>query len=324
MRAATSNPWRPQLRHDLIHRTIEMRDRPMEVIHDPVAGDFFHFDPSEYQLLNLANGTRTIAEINTEINTSSIQSNPDEREPLGLEATREFFSEAAHQSLLVPDSRTDLQNDSQISHQGALQRRRRRNWLSILGVKLPGVSLERILPLVSPWIAWMTKPVPIGVLPWIAVVALLSVLFCWDNWTSDVSRIANQLSTHPWSGNTLAILLAIGFAKVMHELSHAVTCQRLGAECRELGVMLLCGIPCLYVDITHSWLLPKPADRIRVAAAGILAEWWLAMMALCLWLITAPGILHDSGAIVILVCSISTLLINGNPLLRYDGYYIFG
>ena len=311
MNRATPDSWRPRLRRDLVHRTIEMRSEDVHVIHDPVAGNYFHFDRHEYRLIELADGTRTTSQIGDAYN--DVFRDDPTRQVLP-QAVREFFTKAAQEGLLV----NHLQCVSPVSSSTPLQQ----SWLSVLAVKLPGFSPGRILPKLTPFVAWVTQPASVALLPLAGIVACLMIVLRWEDWSMDVARIANELS-HPKSSNhAIVILLSIGIAKLIHEISHAVTSLRLGAEPREMGMMLLCGIPCLYVDITSSWLLPRATDRMRVAAAGILAEWWLAIMATGVWISTNPGIVHDCSAILVVVCSISTFLINGNPLLRYDGYYI--
>ena len=117
-------------------------------------------------------------------------------------------------------------------------------------------------------------------------------------------------------------LATIVVVKIIHELAHAVTCKHFGGRCHEIGVLMLAMIPCLYCDVTDVWRLPSKWQRIAVSAAGMIAELVIAAVALIVWWHTQPGLLHVWSLSVVLVCSIGTLLVNANPLLRYDGYYI--
>ncbi len=117
-------------------------------------------------------------------------------------------------------------------------------------------------------------------------------------------------------------LATIVLVKIIHELAHAVTCKHFGGRCHELGVLMLAMIPCLYCDVTDVWRLPSKWQRIAVSAAGMVAELAIAAVAFILWWHTQPGLLHVWSLSVVIVCSIGTLLVNANPLLRYDGYYI--
>ncbi len=123
-------------------------------------------------------------------------------------------------------------------------------------------------------------------------------------------------------GNLVWLAVTLAAAKVLHELGHAVTCIRLGGQCRELGLMLLVFTPCLYCDVSDAWTFSNKWQRIAVSAAGIIVEIVLAALAALLWCFSPSGLVHALAFNVMVVCSVSTLLFNGNPLMRYDGYYV--
>ncbi len=122
--------------------------------------------------------------------------------------------------------------------------------------------------------------------------------------------------------NLLWLMAAFAAAKVIHELGHALTCKHYGGECHEMGVIMLVFAPTLYCNVTDSWMLQNRWQRIAVSAAGILVEIQLAAMAVLVWWYTQPGIVHNIALNMILVCSVGTIFFNGNPLLRYDGYFV--
>jgi putative peptide zinc metalloprotease protein len=90
-----------------------------------------------------------------------------------------------------------------------------------------------------------------------------------------------------------------------------------------MGIMFLVFMPIPYVDATASASFPEKRRRISVSAAGMMVELGLAAIAMFLWLQVEPGIVRDIALNVMLIGGISTLLFNGNPLLRFDGYYMF-
>jgi len=109
---------------------------------------------------------------------------------------------------------------------------------------------------------------------------------------------------------------------VLHELGHALACKRFGGECHEMGVMLLVFTPCLYCNVSDAWMLPNKWHRAAIGAAGMIVELTLAAICTWLWWFSEPGWLNSLCLNLMFVCSAGTLLFNGNPLLRYDGYYI--
>ena len=120
----------------------------------------------------------------------------------------------------------------------------------------------------------------------------------------------------------LILAAVVGLTKVFHELGHAVVCKHFGGECHQIGPMLLVFTPALYCDTSDSWMLPNRFQRAAVGLAGIGTELILASIATLVWASTAPGIVHYVSMNVMLVCGVSTILFNANPLLRYDGYYV--
>jgi putative peptide zinc metalloprotease protein len=121
----------------------------------------------------------------------------------------------------------------------------------------------------------------------------------------------------------IGLVLVYACVKSLHELGHALACKRWAAECHDIGLMLLVFMPCLYCDTSDSWKLVDRWKRAGIAAAGIYVELILAVIAGGVWLLTPEAsIIHLVAANVMIVCSISTVLVNANPLLRYDGYYV--
>ena len=115
------------------------------------------------------------------------------------------------------------------------------------------------------------------------------------------------------------LLLAI---KALHELGHALACRVAGADCREIGVFFFFGVPCMYCDVSDAWRVPNRWTRMLVSAAGIITELMIAILAYVIWSVSSAQWVQSIALQIMLFCSIVTLLINANPLLRYDGYYI--
>lgn len=110
--------------------------------------------------------------------------------------------------------------------------------------------------------------------------------------------------------------------KALHELGHAMAVRRWGGEVHEFGIGLFMLVPAPYVDASGASGFNERTERVVVSAAGIMVELTLAAIALALWLATQPGWVHDIAFSVMFIGTVSTLLFNGNPLLRYDGYYV--
>ncbi|HBE70667.1 MAG TPA: hypothetical protein DDW52_21185 [Planctomycetaceae bacterium] len=123
-----------------------------------------------------------------------------------------------------------------------------------------------------------------------------------------------------WGGGLLVLLFLM--TRAIHELSHAVVCERHSVRCPDIGLLFILFAPCVYCDVTESWRLPKRRERAAVAAAGMYAELIVATLAAWVWLLTLPSLWNTIALQLMLICSVSTILINANPLMRFDGYYI--
>jgi putative peptide zinc metalloprotease protein len=86
--------------------------------------------------------------------------------------------------------------------------------------------------------------------------------------------------------------------------------------------MFLVMTPCLYCNVSDSWMLPNRWHRAAIGAAGMYVELVLASICTFIWWFSEPGPLNYIALNVMFVSSVSTVMFNANPLLRYDGYYI--
>jgi putative peptide zinc metalloprotease protein len=111
-------------------------------------------------------------------------------------------------------------------------------------------------------------------------------------------------------------------SKTVHEFGHAYFCRRFGGEVHVMGIMLMIFTPMPYVDATSSWGFRSRWQRVLVGAAGMIVELFLAALATFVWANMGPGSLHSLAYNMMFVASVSTVIFNINPLLRYDGYYI--
>jgi putative peptide zinc metalloprotease protein len=124
------------------------------------------------------------------------------------------------------------------------------------------------------------------------------------------------------AGNWFYLAAALGITKVIHEFGHGMSCKYYGGECHEMGFMLLVFTPCLYCDVSDSWMLPSKWKRMMIGAGGMYIELIMAATATYLWWNSHEGIFNQMCLNVMFVSSVSTLLFNANPLMRFDGYYI--
>lgn len=184
--------------------------------------------------------------------------------------------------------------------------------------RVRGVNPDRWLRWLAPHTACFFSKSAVRV--WLVSASLVGLLVL-----ADFSRLAEQATLWQWlmrptSGTCLFLVFLI--TRALHELGHALVLTRHGGRCPDIGVIFMLGTPCVYCDVTESWRLASPWQRAAVAAGGMYAELIVATLAAILWLTTDYGLINTLALQTMVVCSISTLLINANPLMRFDGYYI--
>jgi putative peptide zinc metalloprotease protein len=176
----------------------------------------------------------------------------------------------------------------------------------------PDKVLDKIFPVVAPFLSWA------GALLWILAVggALVLAVTHWPELTENITDRVLAPS------NLLLLGVTFPFIKAMHEFGHALAVRRWGGEVHEMGVMFLVFMPVPYVDASAATAFRQKYKRALVGAAGMLTELLLAALAMFVWANAEPGVVRAVAYNVILIASVSTLLFNGNPLLRFDAYYI--
>jgi putative peptide zinc metalloprotease protein len=298
-------------RVDLVVRKQQQRRQTIYVVKDPLANRYFRFSEVEFTILQMLERSVAIDEIVARISAGF----PNVR--LCDVEVRQFVQSLYAKGLVVGQSweegarlldRRNLLRQSQLRHR----------LTSLLAIRCHGVDPTWLLDVLAPLTNWFFAPMAVVGVAIAASLALVSVLLRVDSLRHEI------LAMHEFfgPGNWLLLALTLALTKMLHELGHALTCRRFGGEVHAIGVMFLVFTPCLYCDVSDSWLLPSKWQRAAIAAAGMYVEVALACLATFVWVNSAPGTLHFLSLQVMLVCSISTVLFNGNPLARYDGYFI--
>ena len=118
------------------------------------------------------------------------------------------------------------------------------------------------------------------------------------------------------------VWVTVVLATMLHEFAHGLTCKHYGGEVREIGILFALFMPCFYCNVTDAWLIPKKSHRLWVTLAGGYCDLCLWAAAVFVWRVTVQDSLVNYVAWVILTVCGGRLLINLNPLLRMDGYYL--
>lgn len=278
-------------------------------VKDPITQQFYHLRAEEYFLWQQLDGQQSW--------TSLVTRFERQFHPLKLDRADvlKFIQQLWQQGLILLDAPLSAETIGQFDRQSLPGMW---TWLSNpLAIRLRGVNPQAFLKETLPLTAWLFSPLCI-------LAVLLALLVTLPAVLAELPLLNRELQlTGQHLGSSVPlILLALMVVKILHELGHGYACVRQGGECRELGLMFLLGTPCLYCNVSDAWLFPSRWQRAAVGAAGIYVELFLATLASWIWLGSVDGIVHDVARNIMLIGSLNTLLLNGNPLLRYDGYYV--
>jgi putative peptide zinc metalloprotease protein len=300
---------KPRLRaHAQIHHHV-YRGSNWYVLQDHSTGQMHRFSEEAYRIIGLMDGNTTLGRI-WEAACESLGDNmPTQEEVIRL------LSQLHRTDLLQTDMPPDIA-DLKERHESFERNRLLGQFKSPLSMRIPLLDPERFLSateffpkLIFGWAAFII---------WIVVVASASALaaFHWQELTSNLAD--RVLATE----NIFLLWLVYPIVKTLHEFGHAYAVKRWGGEVHDMGVMLLVFVPIPYVDASAASAFRERHQRVIVGAAGIMAELLLASIAMFAWVNVEPGVVRTLAFNVMIIAGVSTLLFNGNPLLRYDAYYM--
>ena len=301
---------RPRLRgHVRIHRHA-YRGEVWYVMEDRVAGKYHRFNPASHRVISLMDGKRDMAAIWRRLTDELANDTPAQEEVIRL------LGQLHGADLVQCDVNPDV---AELFERGSKERQRKfvSRFMNPISLRFPLWDPDRTLVRMLAWL----RPLPggWGMALWLLVV--LPALALAPSYWPDLTRNFNEQLLA--MDNLLIMALVFPLVKAAHELGHGLAARARGGEVHEMGVMLLVFFPIPYVEASSASAFVKKTDRMLVGAAGMLSELFIAALAFYLWLLLEPGLLRSLTYNAIVLASVTTLLFNANPLLRYDGYYVF-
>jgi putative peptide zinc metalloprotease protein len=304
----------PRLDPDLVVVEDLLDGEPFFGILQRGKGNFFRFQPVQWQLAQYFDGVRSYEEIATlfaEETGAAISPKDVEDFAVGLDEA-EFWYKTAQEKNIAYSARLKA------------QRGRRANRKS--KINLAHISFSAWDP--DGYLTWLDQAFGRYIYsPW-SVLAVI-VLFCfeatvfvakWKVLGPDIPLFFNF--THKGFvdfAEFWLLLFGLGF---IHETAHGLTCKHYGGEVHSMGLMFLYLTPAFFVDVTESWVSATKIQRLATIIAGIWIEMTICGFAMIIWTNTQAGnFLHDFTYKIILITGLAVVVMNLNPLLKLDGYY---
>lgn len=299
---------KPRLRAQVRVVVQQWRGQRWYLLSDAATGRQHRIDTSAYEFVGRCDGQRSVHEVWTTL----LQAQPD-RAPTQDEVLR-LLGQLNELELLQSEQAPPV--EALLHRRDERQRQRRRAMLNPFSFRLPlgdpSAGLQRLDPLgrllFQPAAFWL----------WL-VSMLMAGLVAASEWPA----LKSHAALHLLGTQTLATAwVCYPLMKALHELGHALAVRRWGGQVHEVGIGLMLLVPAPYVDASAASAFTSRAQRALVGAAGVMVELALAALGLLVWLATQPGLVHHTAFTVMFIGVASTLLFNGNPLLRFDAYHV--
>jgi len=315
--------------HEAWHRVVNLRPRLLSSVHvfrqhfrgqlwyvieNTANNQFSRLNTDAYAFVGLLDGHRTVGQVWTLCCERQGDRAPTQGEVI------QILGQLYGGNLLY----VDLPPDSEAlfnRYKKRVTRQVQSHLMSLLYIRIPLLDpdwiLNRWVTVVGVLYTWF------GFVTWLALLGV-GLFFVISNFPELTAQSRDTLAP----GNLVYLYLTFVVLKICHEFSHAFSCKKFGrvnrngGQVHTMGVMFLVFFPLPYVDASSAWTFPNKWHRMVVGLAGMMAELALAAVAAIVWAHTSTGALHIIAYNVIFVASVSTLLFNGNALLRFDAYYV--
>lgn len=298
---------KPHLRPQVNVARQQARGQLWYVLHNEASGRFHRVNDRAYEVVGRLDGELTVDGLWRELIKQQGDDAPSQDDVLRV------LGQLAEADLLQAEHMPDLRRQVERSQAREQAQARGRVHPLSFRVKLfdPSPWLHRLGGLsrlvfnrVSLWL-------------WIALIATGA----WVAAQQGPELMAHARSSLSQPRVLLTMWLIYPLLKALHEFGHALALRRWGCATHEVGLTFLLLMPLPHVDATSSLRLPDRWARATIAAAGIMVELGAAAVAVLVWAAVQPGLLRDVALVVLTLGGVSTLVFNGNPLMRYDGYH---
>lgn len=301
---------RPRLRPHVQITRQHYRGRRWHVVHDPSSNAYFRLSPVGYEFVGLLEGQRTVEEV------WQLGLTRHGDDALTQNEVIQLLSQLYGGNLLSGDTPPETE---QLLGRGRdrVQKKAAQQAIGLMYFKVKLFNPDHILN----WIEPIMRPVlnRIGFFAWVILV-LAAFIAVVPHMETLVSGFESAIAPTNWGWMIVTFVLL----KLWHELGHGVICKRFGGQVPEFGAMMLVLVPAPFVDASSAWTFPSKWQRMAVGAGGMIFELAAASIAAFIWLNTKGQntLVHQLAYNAMLSASISTVLFNANPLMRFDGYYI--
>lgn len=297
----------PRLRPEVSVQRQQVRDQRWYLLVNAASGRQARINQKAYEFVGRCDGERTVDQVWDELLETLRDEAPTQDEVIQTLEALERQDLLGHDN--PPDAKTLVQRRGE-------RERRRRGFVNPFALRVPVGDPSALLRRLEPLSRLAFGTVAFWVWLVLTVAAAATALTHLDVLRA---HAADYMATPRY---VVLAWLSFPVIKALHELGHALAVRRWGGEVHEVGFTLFVLVPVPYVDASAAAAFGPRYQRLVVGAAGMMVELALAAVALTMWLNVQPGLLRDLAFVTMFIASVSTVMFNGNPLLRFDAYYM--
>ena len=278
------------------------------VLYEPFTNQYYRLPQGAYEFISKLSSRKTVGEVWNDLLNSGMENVPSQGEVI------EMLSQLYQSNMLLYEGVDDgtMLFDR---NKKKVQKKVKATLLNIFFLKVPVFDPEFLLRKLK-WLINILLSVPFA-LVWLAAI-VVAAKYGIENFDTLKDQTHGFLSP----SNIGWVYVCTVLVKLLHEFGHSAVVKKYGGEVHTVGIMFMLLAPLPYMDATASWSFRKKWQRVFVGAGGMIFEFFIAAVALILWANLGGGILKALAYNVFIICSVSTVLFNINPLMRFDGYYI--
>ena len=276
------------------------------IVFDPVSDKYFRLSEEDHQIIGCLSENLELDAFLAKVKNCGIHADKDK-----VLKVLNFLNQS---NLMLPMYK--VTEDKVEKHQ-VMKRRNLINLLlyTYLFFKIPLLAPDRFLDRTIDFVKTIFNKWTFLTLGLVAGCGYICLIVHWQKLTEEFISTINFQGMMRYS-------IAVVIIKCVHEFAHAYTAKALGIRVRRMGMAFIVFFPRLYTDLTDSWRIPDRHKRLLIDGSGILSEIIIGGWAALAWANSGPGLTQAVAYYIFTVSIISTALINGNPFIRYDGYYL--
>ncbi len=289
--------------------------KPMVRIYVPCVGGMFTFERQEWELTQLFDGKRSYEEI-AELYSEQRGIQYD------MEAVRDFAASLESSDFWYKTPQEKNIQLMQLSREERKKKLKKKNiWADLSDVDFPAFNPDR-------FVTWVHSKTRFIYTPWFTIVCVIAVLISAGITVSHWPEIRRDtVDFYTFSKRTwvdLFLLYTLGmFVVALHEFGHAHACKHYGGRVPAMGFALVYLLPAFFTDTTEGFVHATPHQRLIISFAGVWSEMVLCAIATPIWWGTPPDtLIHNGAHFIMMMTGMMSLILNWNPLIKLDGYYM--